>query len=79
MSRRVLLLSAGLLVGGLSASAIATSANAMPYDYPPPYSAAHPYFHPGYHHYAYRYHHYAHSPYHRRSGVEPYSYYNPER
>ena len=104
MSRGALLLSAGLLVCGLSAPALAAEQGAFtggvglggamivdemtgqPYDYPPPYSAAHPYAHPRYHHYAYRYHHYAYryrhyatSPYHRHSGIEPYSYYNPEK
>jgi hypothetical protein len=79
------LLSAGLLVvGGPFAALVgglggATIANAMPYDYPPPYSAARPYAYHRYHHYAYRYRHYAHSPYHRHSGTEPYSYYNPEK
>lgn len=94
MSREALLLSAGLLVCGLSAPALAdgqgafaggvdlggaTIVDALPYDYPPPYSAAHRYAYPRYHHSAYRYRHYAASPYHRHSGHEPYSYYNPEK
>jgi len=96
MSRGALSLSAGLLISGLSAPALAdehsasavallgafggaTIVDEMPYDYPPPYTAAHPYFHPGYHRYTYRYRHYATSPYHRHSGIEPYSYYYPEK
>ena len=97
MSRGGLLLSAGLLVCGLSAPALADEQGAFtggidlggptivdemtgpPYDYPPPYSAAHPHAYHRYHHYAYRYRHYATSPYHRHSGLEPYSYYNPEK
>ena len=75
MSRGSLLLSAGMLFCGLSAPALANP----PYDYPPPYAAAHPSAYPRYHHHAYRYRHYAASPYHRHSGVEPYSFYNPER
>ena len=99
MSRGALLLSAGLLVCGLSSPALANEQGAstdslgaalggggaiivdqVTGDYPPPYSAAHPFAHPRYHHYPYsRYRHYAHSPYHRHSGLEPYSYYNPEK
>ena len=95
MTRGAFLLSAGFLVCGLSAPALADGQGALvgglggativdemtgpPYDYPPPYSASHPYAHRRYHHYAYRYRHYATSPYHRHSGVEPYSYYNPEK
>jgi hypothetical protein len=80
MSRWALWLSAGLLVCGLSAPALAN----QPYDYPPPYSAAHPsaylrYAYPWRHPYAYRYRHDASSPYHRHSGLEPYSYYYPEK
>ena len=68
--------SIGAAVGGLSAATIVDEMTVPPYDYPPPYSAAH---HPRYHHYAHRYRHYAASPYHRHSGLEPYSYYNPEK
>ena len=75
MSRRAILLCAGLLVCGLSAPALAQTTA----DYPPPYTAAHPFAHHRYHHYAYRYPNHATSPYHRHSGVEPYSYYYPEK
>jgi len=75
MSRSALLLFAGLSVFGLSSAALADP----PLDYPPPYSAGHFGFF-GHHHYAYlRHHHYATSPYHRHSGIEPYSYYYPEK
>jgi hypothetical protein len=68
----------GALVGGLSGATIVDEM--LPYDYPPPYSAPRHYTYSRYHHYAYSpYHHYARSPYHRHSGVEPYSYYNPEK
>jgi hypothetical protein len=98
------LLSAGLLLCGLSAPALAdeqgaftgrvggavgalagtlrgaTIVDQVTGDYPPPYSAARPYAYHRYHHYPYsRYRHYAASPYHRHSGVEPYSYYYPEK
>ena len=99
MSRGALLLSAGLLVCGLSAAladgqgastgAVGGTIGALvggatvvdeiaspPYDYPPPYHASRP---SRYHHYAYSRYHNAHSPYHRHSGLEPYSFYNPEK
>ena len=103
MSRGALLLSAGLLVCGLPAPALADGQGAVngavggtigalvagatvvdemtgpPYDYPPPYHASRPYAHSRYHHYAYSRYHIAHSPYHRHSGLEPYSFYNPEK
>ena len=77
----------GAFTGGVAAAVagvpvgatIVDEMTSQPYDYPPPYSASHPYAHRRYHHYAYRYRHYATSPYHRHSGVEPYSYYYPEK
>ena len=100
MYRGALLLSAGLLVCGLCAPALAdeqgasagalgalvsglggaTIVDQVTGDYPPPYSAARPFAYHRYHHYAYsRYHRFATSPYHRHSGIEPYSYYYPEK
>ena len=64
------------LVGGLGGATIVDAMAGPPYDYPPPYYPRH-HVYSGRHHYGY--HHYAHSPYHRRSGLEPYSYYNPEK
>jgi hypothetical protein len=71
---------AATLVGALGGATIVDEITGPPYDYPPPYSASRHYAYPRYHHYAYsRYHHYAYSPYHRHHGLEPYSYYNPEK